>query len=63
MLIFASVRRIAFAQEVRVCIRLTVDDNTAVGVEGLSRDGSRVTSSQEHKAGGNLRRLRRTADW
>ena len=43
-------------------IRLTADDNTTVGVEGLSSNGRAVWRSQEDKAGSDLRRLRRTAN-
>jgi hypothetical protein len=47
----------------RACkIHLTADNNTTIGVEGLSSNGRAVGRSQEDKASGDLRRLRGTAD-
>ena len=43
-------------------IHLTADDNTSVGVKGLSSNGRAVGRSQEDKASGDLRGLRGTAD-
>lgn len=50
-----------FEQEGCGSIHLSVDNDTAVGVDGLSGDGSAVRVRQKHKTGGDLRRLRRTA--
>lgn len=61
MLISASVRHIAVEQVVCVSIHLSVNNDTAVGVEGLSGDGRTISARQKDKAGGNLRRLRGTA--
>jgi hypothetical protein len=41
---------------------LTVDNNTAVGVDGLARDRSTVGVCEEDEASGNLRGLRGTAN-
>lgn len=41
---------------------LTVDNNTAVGVDGLARDGSTVGVCEEDEASSDLRGLRRAAD-
>jgi len=48
----------------KFCMRryLTADNNTTVGVEGLSSNGGAVRRSQEDKASGNLRRLRGAAN-
>ena len=41
---------------------LTADNNTSVGVKGLSGNGRAVGRSQEDEASGDLRGLRGTAD-
>ena len=41
---------------------LTVDNNTAVGVDGLARDGSTVGVCKEDEASGDLRGLRGAAN-
>lgn len=41
---------------------LTVDNNTAVGVDGLARDGSTVGVCEEDEASSDLRGLRGTAN-
>ena len=45
-----------------MCEHLTVDNNTAVGMKGLSCDGRAVGRSQEDKAGSDLRGLRRATN-
>jgi hypothetical protein len=44
------------------CLRLTVDNGTAVGMDRLSTDGAAVIARQEDKARSNLAGLRRPAN-